>query len=177
MSGFFQSILHFAAEAEVSVGRSKPIGLFRRWELARLGVRCDFPLSIREKLWIEMPGNLTLGPRACLGPNTKFFNYSQITIGEDFLSAGELVVNTGLHDPVTLKPFSLPVRIGSRVWIGSGVTILGGVSIGDDVVVGAGSVVTKDVEPGTIVAGVPARLLRRIDRKGVRVWSYFEKCR
>ncbi|MFA7345424.1 MAG: acyltransferase [Terrimicrobiaceae bacterium] len=174
MSGFFQSILHVVAEAEASVRRSRPIGLFRRWELARLGVSCGFPLSIREKLWIETPGKLTIGPRACLGPNSKFFNYSQIIIGEDFLSAGELVINTGSHDPVTLKPFSLPVCIGSRVWIGSGVTILGGVSIGDDAVIGAGSVVIKDVEPGTIVAGIPARLLRTVDRKGVRLWSYFE---
>lgn len=52
-----------------------------------------------------------------------------------------------------------PVRIGRNVWIGSGAIILPGVSIGDDAIVGAGSVVTRDVTPGTTVAGNPARTL------------------
>jgi len=50
-----------------------------------------------------------------------------------------------------------PIRIGSEVFIGAGVTILPGVEIGDRVVVGAGSVVTKSIESGTVAAGVPAR--------------------
>ncbi|MBN2232297.1 MAG: chloramphenicol acetyltransferase [Deltaproteobacteria bacterium] len=53
------------------------------------------------------------------------------------------------------------VTIGNDVWLGHGVTVLPGVTIGDGAAVGAGAVVTADVEPYTIVAGVPARLLRR----------------
>jgi hypothetical protein len=53
------------------------------------------------------------------------------------------------------------VTIGNDVWIGHGVTVLPGVSIGDGAVVGAGAVVTRDVAPYTIVAGVPARPIRR----------------
>lgn len=55
-----------------------------------------------------------------------------------------------------------PVHICRRAWIGAGATILPGVTIGENSVVGAGSVVTKDVEPDTIVAGNPARMIRKI---------------
>jgi acetyltransferase-like isoleucine patch superfamily enzyme len=56
-----------------------------------------------------------------------------------------------------------PIRIGRGVWVGARVIILAGVSIGDECVVGAGSVVTKDVPAGTLVAGNPARVVRRLE--------------
>jgi acetyltransferase-like isoleucine patch superfamily enzyme len=59
-----------------------------------------------------------------------------------------------------------PVAIGSDVWLGTGVVVLPGVSIGDGAVVGANSVVTRDVAPMTVVAGVPARFLKTRDGKG-----------
>ncbi|GIQ80928.1 hypothetical protein KIPB_001808 [Kipferlia bialata] len=57
---------------------------------------------------------------------------------------------------------SKPVTIGNRVWLGMGAQILPGVTIGDDCVVGAGSVVTRDIPPGCVVAGVPARVIRHV---------------
>lgn len=60
------------------------------------------------------------------------------------------------------------VRIGNDVWIGCGVIVMPGVSIGDGAVVGAGAIVTKDVEPYSVVSGVPARLMRyRFDRETI----------
>ena len=56
-----------------------------------------------------------------------------------------------------------PIHIGKNVWIGANATVLAGVNIGDGAVVAAGAVVTKDVEPNTIVGGVPAKLLKKID--------------
>ena len=55
-----------------------------------------------------------------------------------------------------------PVRIRDKVWIGANVTILPGVSIGEGAIIAAGAVVTKDVEPRTVVGGIPARILKRI---------------
>lgn len=65
--------------------------------------------------------------------------------------------------PATRPIIARPVRIGCRVWIGEQVCILPGVTIGDGAIVGAGSVVTHDVPPATIVAGNPARAIRRFD--------------
>ena len=56
----------------------------------------------------------------------------------------------------------VPVHIGKGVWVGANATITPGVTIGDDAIVAAGAVVTKDVEAGTVVAGVPAKVVKRI---------------
>ena len=57
-----------------------------------------------------------------------------------------------------------PIRLGRNVWVGSNSTILQGVTIGDNAIIAAGSVVTKDVQANTIVGGVPARYLRSIEQ-------------
>jgi maltose O-acetyltransferase len=121
--------------------------------------------------------NIYLGERCCLGSFTRIWDYHQITIGDDFLSAGCLTINSGGHDPVTLKAFSEPIHIGCRVWCGVNVTILSGVTIGNDVVIGAGSVVTRDIPDRCVVVGIPARPIRQIDRTNISIesqvdWGY-----
>lgn len=59
--------------------------------------------------------------------------------------------------------YNMPVRIGKNCWIGAGAVILPGVTLGDDVVVGAGSVVTKDLPSGVVAVGDPCRVLREVD--------------
>lgn len=55
-----------------------------------------------------------------------------------------------------------PIVLGKNVWVGSNATVLPGVTIGDNAVIAAGAVVTKDVAPDTIVGGVPAKVIKRI---------------
>lgn len=84
-----------------------------------------------------------------------------IEIGEYCVFAPKSVVLT--HDasllPATGKYVFKPVKIGNRVFIGYGAVIMPGVTIGDDVVIGSNAVVTKDVPPGTVVAGIPAKVI------------------
>ena len=87
----------------------------------------------------------------------------RITIGNGVLIGHNVVLSTLNHDPAPARRAWLhpaPIVIGDRVWIGSNATVLPGVTIGDGAIVAAGAVVTKDVAPNTVVAGVPARLLR-----------------
>ena len=66
-------------------------------------------------------------------------------------------------DPAKRQSMSYaPIHIGKNVWIGANATVLAGVTIGDGAVVAAGAVVTKDVEPNTIVGGVPAKVIKKI---------------
>src|SRR5690554_6500284 len=67
-----------------------------------------------------------------------------------------------IDQPISQQPLVVaPVHIGCDVWIGAGAILLKGVTIGDQAVIAAGAVVTKDVEPGSIVGGVPARKISR----------------
>ena len=90
-----------------------------------------------------------------------------IRIGAACQLATGVHVVTATH-PVDPEPrrqgweSSEPITSGDNVWLGSGVVVCPGITIGDDTVVGAGGVVTRDLPPGVVAAGVPARVLREI---------------
>lgn len=87
-----------------------------------------------------------------------------ITIDDDAMLAANVQLISNNHDLYERNIITCrPIRIGRRAWIGAGATILPGVTIGENAVVGAASVVTHDVAPDTIVAGNPARFVRRIE--------------
>ncbi len=119
-------------------------------------------------------GNLNIGDYCSFGEFTKIWNFATITIGHEFMAAEGLTILTGGHDPDTLEPIAKGVEIGDRVWCGANVTIMPGVRIGNDVVVGAGSIVIHDVPDGMICVGVPAKVIREID-KDKRNTSFFSR--
>lgn len=99
-----------------------------------------------------------------------------IYIGDDVLLGPRVGIYTFNHaiDPLERAAggcYAKPVKIGHRVWIGAGVHINPGVTIGDDSIIGSGSVLTSDIPPGVVAAGVPCRVIRPItekDRTGFR---------
>ena len=96
-----------------------------------------------------------------------FLDQGGITIGDGVFIAPDVKILSEAHPEEPSRRRTLltkPVVIGDRVWIGAGATILPGVTIGENAIVAAGAVVSRDVEPDTIVGGVPARVLRKIRR-------------
>lgn len=110
--------------------------------------------------------NLRFGERVFLNSGCRFQDQGGIDIGDDALIGHNAVITTLNHDLDPARRADMhpaPVRIGRRAWLGANVTVLPGVTIGDGAIVGAGSVVTKDVAPRTVVVGVPARHVRDIE--------------
>lgn len=110
--------------------------------------------------------NLKLGKNVFINAGCQFQDQGGITIGDGTLVGPKTVIATLNHHQNPSKRANLipkPVKIGSRVWIGANVTILPGVTIGDGAIIAAGAVVNKDVEENTIVGGVPARFIKKIE--------------
>lgn len=112
-------------------------------------------------------GQLSIGCSTFVGPYCCFYGHGGIQIGDNTLiamhtcivSSNHTIPAKGTH--VRSQPdILLPVTIGSDVWIGMNCTILGGVTIGDGAIVGAGSVVTRDIPPYAIAVGNPARVIK-----------------
>lgn len=102
-------------------------------------------------------GKITIGDFTAIGPNCQF-----ITVTHPVKFEERLPIATEGPLPRTPMSYTRPITIGSKCWIGAGVTILPGVTIGDGAVIGAGAVVSKDVAPNTIAAGVPCKPIRTI---------------
>lgn len=110
--------------------------------------------------------NITLGENVFINSGCRFQDQGGITIGNGCLFGHNVVIATLNHDLNPEKRKNLipkPIKIGCNVWIGSNSTILPGVTIGDNAVIGAGSVVTKDVPDDMIAVGNPAHVIRSID--------------
>ena len=112
--------------------------------------------------------NIKLGKRIFINAGTKMQDQGGITIGDGCLIGHNVVFATldhGLLPEDRRELLCAPIVVGNDVWIGSNATILKGVTIGDGAIIAAGAVVTSDVEPMTIVGGVPARKIKDITRE------------
>ena len=121
---------------------------------------CLFP-----PFYTDFGKNIRLGKRVFINAGCCFQDQGGIEIGDDCLIGHQVVLATLNHDFDPQKRGNMtpaPIRLGRRVWIGAHATILPGVTIGDNAVVAAGAVVTKDLPPNAVVGGVPARVLKKI---------------
>ncbi|MBQ7279895.1 MAG: sugar O-acetyltransferase [Bacteroidales bacterium] len=110
--------------------------------------------------------NTVLGEGVFINMGCKFQDQGGITIDEGALIGHNVVLATLNHymDPAHRGGMTAAsIHIGKNVWIGANATVLAGVTVGDGAIVAAGAVVTNDVEPNTIVGGVPAKLIKRIE--------------
>lgn len=109
------------------------------------------------------PHCVKIGRNVVVMPGCLMMSAGGISIGDGTMIAANVQLISNNHDLYERQVITCkPVNIGKNVWIGAGATILPGVTIGDNAVVGAASVVTKDVDADTIVAGNPARVIKTI---------------
>lgn len=127
-----------------------------------------------EGVWIEPPffcdygSNIRLGDRVYFNFNCVVLDVAEVVIGSDVMFGPAVQIYTATH-PMEYQPrragqeFAKPITVGSDVWVGGGAIILPGVTIGARSVIGAGSVVTRDVPEGVFAAGNPCRVLRLLE--------------
>ncbi|WP_026819107.1 DapH/DapD/GlmU-related protein [Arthrobacter castelli] len=122
-------------------------------------------VTVFPPLYSDFGKNITLGERIFINSGCKFQDQGGVVIGDDCLIGHNTVIATLNHDLAPSRRADMhpaPVVIGRNVWLGSNVTVLPGVTIGDNAVVAAASVVTKDVPENTVVVGSPARVVRSV---------------
>ena len=136
---------------------------FRRTILRVFGATVGQGVRINGSARTWLPQNLTIGDDSWIGGEANLYDVAPIRIGSNAVVSEEAFLCTAGHD-ITSERFELttaPIEIGDMAWIGSRAIVLPGRRIGEGAVVAAGAVVTKDVEPWTVVAGNPARVIKR----------------
>ncbi|MEN3614386.1 sugar O-acetyltransferase [Plantactinospora sp. ZYX-F-223] len=120
---------------------------------------------VRPPFYCDYGSQIRLGDRSYLNVNAVLLDVAAIEIGADVQIGPNVQLLTPHHplDPEQRRTgweAARPITIGDNAWLGGGVIVLGGVTIGPDTVVGAGSVVTRDLPAGVLAVGNPARVLR-----------------
>lgn len=173
---------------ELSEGRKNARILIQKYNALEVGDRTGRreildellnPASRGKKLFIEAPFRVDYGYNLTFGNNVEanfdcvFLDCAPITIGNICLLAPGVHIYAATH-PLDAKyrqdneeyfELAFPVKIGNDVWIGGKAIICPGVTVGDNVVIGAGAVVVKDVPSNVVVAGNPAKIIRELNSK------------
>ena len=133
--------------------------------------------EIGENCYIEPPFHANFGGHHCHFGKNVYANYNltavddtHIYVGDNTMIAPNVILASAAHplDPEERRKgyqYNQPVHIGKNCWLGAGVIVVPGVSIGDDTVIGAGSVVTKDIPSGVVAVGNPYRVIKEIKRE------------
>jgi maltose O-acetyltransferase len=122
---------------------------------------------VRPPLFVDYGEHITIGARTFINCNLTALDVAPITIGDDCQLGPSVQLLTPIH-PIEPQPRrdklegAKPITLGDNVWLGGGVIVCPGVSIGDNSVIGAGSLVTRDIPSNVVAVGNPARVIRSL---------------
>ena len=149
-------------------------------EYISVGDDCTFYSDVELTAWSEYKSqhftpNIVIGNACTIRCRNHITAINSIVIGDNLLTGNDVLLTDNAHgtftkEQLTYRPQDRPLstkgelRIGSNVWIGEGAAVIGAVTIGNGVVIAARSVVTKDVPDYCMVAGVPAKILKRLEK-------------
>ena len=150
--------------AEINCGYHTPAQL--RALFSRLtGKTVDESFALFPPFYTDCGKNITVGKNVFINMGCKFQDQGGIFIGDGALIGHNVVLatlNHGISPDERHDLFPAPIHIGKNVWIGANATVLPGVTIGDNAVIAAAAVVTKDVPANVVVGGIPAKVIRPI---------------
>lgn len=157
-----------AADMTYELNRLRPSQVAEREAvIRRLLGRTGKNVSIVSPFYCDYGYNIETGENFFMNMNCVILDGTKVTFGDNVFVAPGCGFYTAGH-PLDAErrnaglEYALPIRIGNNVWIGAQVCVLPGVTIGDNSVIGAGSVVTKDIPSGVLAAGNPCRVIRPI---------------
>lgn len=172
--------LYFAYDEELNPARDRAEALMQRFNTLPAGARVEARAVLSELFGAIGPGtyvrptlrcdygfNIFIGARSFLNFDCILLDCNRIDIGDDVQIAPGVHIYTATHPlDATLRKSgaeqALPVKIGDGVWLGGGCIVCPGVTIGENTVVAAGSVVTRDMPAGVLAAGSPCRVIREL---------------
>lgn len=158
----------FARYLPVAIADFGWLGIsLRRLCAKKLFAYCGDNVIVERGAWFRTGGTLSVGDNSNIGINANINGF--VSIGKDVLMGPDVIIMSRNHvfdnpnTPIRKQGYTehRPVKIGDDVWISARVIILPGVTIGNGSVVAAGSIVTKDIPPYTVVVGVPAVPVKR----------------
>ena len=129
--------------------------------------KCGENFNIESNVWFDYGYNTEVGENFYANHDCVFLDTNKLIFGNDVFIAPQCGFYTAGH-PLdaerrnALLEFAKPIRVGNSVWFGGGVKVLPGVTIGDNVVIGAGSVVVHDIPSNSVAVGNPARVIKKL---------------
>lgn len=162
----------------------KYVNTLDRWEYEKIAEavqkvipQCDKPFIV-PPFYCEYGTHIKIGKSFFANYHCTFIDVASITIGDNCMFGPNVGIYTAGHPihPQTRNSgyeYGKPVTIGDNCWIGGSVTIVGGVTIGNNVVIGAGSVVTRDIPDNVVAVGNPCRVQREITEE--ERWYLYKK--
>ena len=133
---------------------------------------------ITAPFYCDYGSNITIGDNFYTNHNCTILDGAKVTFGNNVFIGPNVVFTTAGHAIDSEQrakglEIALPITVGDDVWIGANVSVLPGVSIGSNTIIGAGSVVNKDIPDGVIAAGVPCKVIRRITEEDKQKYSEY----
>lgn len=171
MDSFLEKERHFAEELVFEFNKLSPTCVMEKYKiLKKLFGKIGENSYIRSNLYCDYGYNIEMGDNCYANHNLTILDCAKVKFGNNVFIAPNCGFYTATH-PIhqeernTMLEFALPITIGNNVWFGANVTVLPGVQIGDNCVIGAGSVVTKNIPSNVVAYGNPCRIIRSITDK------------
>lgn len=188
-----KEMIYDPADEEILREQTACAGLLKEYNVLGLGDEArmtqlmqEMFAEVGEGCFIQPPfyanwagKNVHLGKKVYANFNLTLVDDADIYIGDMTMIAPNVTISTGTHPilPALREKglqYNLDVHIGRNVWLGAGVIVLPGVTIGDNSVIGAGAVVTRDIPANVVAFGVPCRVIRPISERD-RIYYYKDK--